>query len=326
MYTTLTDKYINFFTDYGFKRLFGEERNKDLLINFLNTLLADKETIKTLNFKTTEKLGTTKIDRKAIFDLYCENAQGEKFIIELQKAKQNYFKDRTVYYSTFPIQEQAIRGDWNFKLKAVYTIGILDFCFNDNDKDKTVVSEVKLMDTKTKEVFYDKLSFIYLQMPNFTKTEEELKTNFDKWLFAIKNLHTLEDKPKVLTGIFKKFFDEAKIAGYSKNEIKDYENSLKYYRDLKNSIDTAWDEGEKIGIEKGEQIGIEKGEQIGIEKGEKIGIKKGEQIGIEKERKKNEQHNKALILKAVQNKKLTIEDIAEMFNVNINYVSKLKNK
>ena len=292
MYTTLTDRYINFFTDYGFKRLFGEERNKDLLINFLNTLLADKENIKTLTFKKNEKIGSTKIDRKAIFDLYCENAEGEKFIIELQKAKQNYFKDRTVYYSTFPIQEQANRGDWNFKLKAVYTIGILDFCFNDDDKDKTVVSEVKLMDTKTKEVFYDKLSFIYLQMPNFNKTIKELETNFDKWLFAIKNLHTLEDKPKVLTGIFKKFFKEAEISNYSKKEIKDYENSLKHYRDIKNSIDTAWYDGEKT--------------------------------GIEKERKKNELQKKELIKKALLIGKLSIKEIAEMFELSEGYVKKIK--
>jgi predicted transposase/invertase (TIGR01784 family) len=283
MSTTLTDRYINFFTDYGFKRLFGEERNKDLLIDFLNTLLKGKEDIKTLNYKKTEYLGSTSLDRKAIFDLYCENEKGEKFIIELQKAKQNFFRDRTIFYSTFPIQEQAQRGDWDFELKNVYTIGILDFRFNDDDKDKTVVNEIKLMDTKTKKVFYDKLTYIYLQMPNFTKKVTELENHFDKWLYAMKNLHDLEGQPEVLSGVFEKFFNEAEIANYTEEEVKAYENSLKYYRDLKNTLDTAKDEGrkegEKIGIEKGEKIGIEKGEKIGVEKGEKIGIEKGEKIG-----------------------------------------------
>jgi len=239
MRTTLKDKYINFFTDYGFKRLFGEEKNKDLLIDFLNTLLEGTENIKTLNYKRTDKLGSTPVNRKAIFDLYCENQEGEKFIIELQKAKQNYFKDRSVFYSTFPIQEQALRGNWDFKLKAVYTIGILDFCFDNSDKNKTVVNEVKLMDTETNEVFYEKLSYIYLQMPNFTKQVNELKTHTDKWFYAIKNLHDLESKPEILSGIFQKFFDEAQISNYNTNEIVAYEQSLKYYRDLKNTMDTA---------------------------------------------------------------------------------------
>ena len=261
MSTTLTDKYINFFTDYGFKRLFGEERNKDLLIDFLNTLLNKQETIKTLSFYSPEKQPPTKFERKAIFDLFCENKKGEKFIIELQKAKQNYFKDRTIYYSTFPIQEQALRGDWNFKLKAVYTIGILDFCFDDGDKDKTVVTEVKLMNTVTKKVFYNKLSYIYLQMPNFTKKASELLTKRDKWLFAIKNLQDLEDKPEILSGIFKKFFEEAEIANYTIKEIKDYEHSLKVYRDLKNTIDTARDEGKEEGKEEGREEGREETEK-----------------------------------------------------------------
>lgn len=97
------EKYINPFTDFGFKRLFGEEPNKDLLLDFLNELLKESEgRIVDLNYMKTEHLGSTQIDRKAIFDIYCENEKGEKFIVELQKAKQKFFKDRSVFYSTFP--------------------------------------------------------------------------------------------------------------------------------------------------------------------------------------------------------------------------------
>lgn len=117
----LKERYLNPFTDFGFKKLFGSEPNKDLLIDFLNELLIDHERTKDLSLKKTEQLDNTDLDRKAIFDLHCENENGEKFIVELQKAKQNYFKDRTVYYSTFPIQEQAEKGEWNYELKAVFT-------------------------------------------------------------------------------------------------------------------------------------------------------------------------------------------------------------
>jgi len=123
--TDITDKtrYINPFTDFGFKTLFGEEPNKDLLLDFLNELLKDEQgTIKEITYLKNEKLGASQVDRKAVFDLYCTNERDEKFIVELQKTEQKYFKDRTVYYSTFPITEQAKKGEWDYELKTVYMI------------------------------------------------------------------------------------------------------------------------------------------------------------------------------------------------------------
>ncbi len=123
----IKERYIDPFTDFGFKRLFGSEPNKDLLIDFLNQLLKGKKHIQNLIYSKNEHLGKTDEYRKAIFDLYCENENGKKFIIELQKVKQQYFKDRSIYYATFPIQEQAPEGkNWNYQLKEVYTVGIMD--------------------------------------------------------------------------------------------------------------------------------------------------------------------------------------------------------
>ena len=252
------EKYINPFTDYGFKKLFGEEMNKDLLLDFLNELLKEEQgQIVDLTYLKTEQLGVTDIDRKAIFDLYCENEKGEKFIVELQKSKQNFFKDRTVYYSTFPIREQAKRADWDYELKAVYTIAILDFVFDSDKNDPEKFRyDVKLSEIETKKVFYDKLTFIYLEMPKFNKTVDELKTRFDKWLFVIKNLNKLNRVPdKLKEQIFEKVFETAEIARFTPDQVRSYEDSLKYYRDLKNSLDSAKEEGVIEGIEKG----IEKG-------------------------------------------------------------------
>ncbi|MCI5161556.1 MAG: Rpn family recombination-promoting nuclease/putative transposase [Candidatus Electrothrix sp. AX5] len=244
------ERYINLFTDYGFKKIFGEEPNKNLLLDFLNELLREEQgEIKELTYLKTEQLGDTDIDRKAIFDLYCENEQGEKFIVELQKSKQNFFKDRALYYSTFPIREQAERGDWNFKLKAVYTVAILDFVF---DEDKNTPEkyryDVKLTDTDTNRVFYDKLTFIYLEMPKFTKSLDELESRFDKWLYVIRNLNRLERLPDTLREqVFEQLFDTAEIARFTPDQVRSYEKSLKYYRDMKNSLDTAFDDGKEEG-------------------------------------------------------------------------------
>ena len=243
----LQDKYISLLTDFGFKRVFGTEPNKDLLIDFLNTLLPAHHQIQDLSFKNNENLGNKQIDRKAIFDIYCQAKSGERFIVEIQKAKQNFFKDRSVYYATFPVQEQALTGEWNFKLSPVYTVGVLDFVFDDHKHDDTIVHIVELKNQHC-EVFYEKLKFIYIELPKFTKSVNELETRRDKWLFVLKHLAELNDRPDLLQdSIFSQLFDVAEIANFSPVEQDGYQNSLKYYRDMNNVVDTAREEGQQQG-------------------------------------------------------------------------------
>ncbi len=247
----LQDKYINPFTDFGFKKLFGSEPNKELLIDFLNQVLPGRHKVKDLSYARTEQLGSTETDRKAIFDLYCISEKGERFIVEMQKAKQNFFKDRSVFYSSFPIQEQGRKGDWSYELAAVYLVGILDFTFSEDEPEQEVRHEVQLKDQKCR-VFYDKLTYIYLEMPNFNKKEEELQGNFDKWMFVLKHLPYLQNRPQALQDrIFKKLFEAAEIAKFTPEEKNKYEESLKYYRDLKNVVDTSFDEGKAEGLAEG---------------------------------------------------------------------------
>ena len=131
-------RYVNPYTDFGFKKLFGTEMNKELLISFINALFNGKEVVKELTYLNTEHLGSRELDRKAVFDVYCENEKGEKILVEMQKAEQQFFKERSLYYATFPIREQAERGDWDYSLKAVYVIGILNF----NIDDKTTLISI----------------------------------------------------------------------------------------------------------------------------------------------------------------------------------------
>lgn len=239
------ERYINPFTDFGFKKLFGTEFNKELLIDFLNNVLRGREKIKDLTYLNTENLGNEETGRKAVFDLYCDNEKKEKFIIELQNVKQQYFKDRSIFYSTFPVQSQAPKGrKWDYYLKAVYTIGILNFSFPDQSEQERFIREVQLIDKETQEVFYDKLTFIYLEMPKFRKTEEELVSQFDKWMYVLKNLHRLQNKPvKLQEKVFEKLFTEAEIAKLNSEDMKAYEESLKVYRDNYSVIETAKNEG-----------------------------------------------------------------------------------
>ncbi len=255
----MTAKYINPFTDFGFKKIFGEEASKSLLLDFLNAILPNSDQIVHLTFKNTEQLGQSTADRKAIYDIYCENKNGEKFIVELQKAKQNYFKDRTIYYSTFPIREQAEKGEWNYKLKAVYCIGILDFTFDDykNESEKNEVVHTIKLKNQNGAVFYDKLTYIYLEMPNFKLKESELNSRLDQWLYFIRNLESLQSIPTIFKDkVFEKAFEKAEIAKYSKTEFHNYESSLKSYRDLKGVIDTAFDEGKLETVKSFKKLGV----------------------------------------------------------------------
>jgi predicted transposase/invertase (TIGR01784 family) len=243
-------KYINPYTDFGFKKIFGEEASKPLLIDFLNALLPEQNRIVDLTFKNTEQLGLTDLDRKAVYDIYCENSKGEKFIVELQKAKQNYFKDRTIYYSTFPIREQAEKGEWNYNLKAVYCIGILDFTFDDYESEperNEYLHTIRLKNQNGK-VFYDKLTYVYLEMPNFIKGEEELTSRLDKWLYFIKHLEDFQSIPAIFKDeVFEQAFEKAELANLGQADLYNYEMNLKVYRDYKNTVDTAFDEGKMEG-------------------------------------------------------------------------------
>ena len=253
----MSGRYINPYTDFGFKYLFGTEPNKDITLELVNALLQGKEVIKSLTLQPTEQLGDTKDDRRSVFDIYCENEQGDKIIIEMQKADQQWFKDRSVYYSSFPIRQQGEKGQWRFGLKAVYTIGILDFVFDEDKDDQEYYHHVvKLMDVEKKTVFYDKLTYIYLEMPKFQKTEDELVTMTDKWLYALKHLSDLLERPKALQDrIFKKFFDVAEIAALSKEEYAKYWESEKVYYDNDGAIRTA----EAKGLAKGRAEGLAEG-------------------------------------------------------------------
>ena len=265
------ERYVNPYTDFGFKKLFGTELNKGLLISLLNALFdrsaqqspdEPRQVVKDLRYLPTEKMDAYGL-RRAVFDVYCEGENGEKFIVEMQKASQDFFKDRSVFYSAFPIIEQGkIGSEWDFHLSAVYTIGILNFVFPGDEYDKDCFHhEVKLIDVEDKHIFYDKLTYVYLEMPKFNKTEDQLVSMYDKWLFVLKNLTRLMERPAALQErVFTRLFEQAEIARFTPDESRIYEESLKHYRDLRNVVSSA----ERRGREEGKQEVASRLKNMGI--------------------------------------------------------------
>ncbi len=240
-------KYINPYTDFGFKKLFGEEANKDLLIDFLNQILPSYHQISELSFRNSENVPELSHERKAIFDIHCESKTGEKFIVEMQKAKVIFFKDRSLFYSTFPIKEQAKRGDWDFKLTPVYMIAILDFQYDEKEERQKFLRSVDLKD-QDGDIFYDKLNFKFIQMPLFTKNEDELENHFDKWIYFLKKLEGFESIPTILQEpIFEKAFNVAEIANMTSEQYNFYQDSLLTYIEVKEVVKTANNDGNEQG-------------------------------------------------------------------------------
>jgi predicted transposase/invertase (TIGR01784 family) len=237
-------RYLNPYTDFGFKKLFGEEANKDLLTDFLNQLLPEHHQIAELNFKNSEALPNSPDDRRAVFDVYCKAASGEYFIVEMQKAKMRFFKDRSLFYSTFPIRDQQAKGDWNFKLQPVYLIAILDFVYDEEEERQKFFRDVALRD-QDGDTFFEKLHFKFLQMPLFSKQESELETHFDKWCYFLKNLPNFDDIPAILKEpIFEKAFDTAEVSKLNHEQHERYLMSLLQYSEMKNALDTAVEDAE----------------------------------------------------------------------------------
>ena len=242
--------FIDPLTDFGFKHLFGNEPTKELLIDFLNELFRGRKIIKDLFYNKNERPGPTSKSRKMIFDLTCTGQDGEQFIIEVQRIHQQYFKDRAIFYSSRLIHDQAPKGgNWDYSLKEVYFIGLMDSVLEDSDPGE-YLHWVRLVYEKSKKEFYKKLTFIFIEIPKFTKSEKELTTGVDKWFFIFKNLSQLQKVPLILnTNIFSKLFNIAAVSNLTKSEYMKYEEDLM----------ASWDEYAirksllEEGIEKGRQ-------------------------------------------------------------------------
>ena len=230
-------RFINPFTDMGFKRIFGQEVNKNLLIDFLNDLLEGEKRIINITFLDKEQLGTTADDRSCIYDIYCENENGERFIVEIQNRGHRNFKERAIYYLSRTIANQGQKGpSWMFDLKAVYGVFFMNFHL-DGRRQARFRTDVSLRDMRTNEPFSDKMRFIFLDLPAFTKDEETCETDFERWIYVLKNMEILQRMPfKARKSVFEELEKIADISALSKEDQEKYEHIIKVYRDKRKEL------------------------------------------------------------------------------------------
>ena len=255
-------RFINPFTDYGFKKIFGQEISKDLLIDFLNDLLKGERVITDLTFLNNEQLPEWNDERALIYDIYCTTDTGEKIIVEMQNKSQLYFKERALFYLSNAVVRQGEKGAaWKFDLKAVYGVFFMNFLLKDNVKLRT---DVILADRDTGELFSDKMRQIFIALPVFDKEEDACENDFERWIYTLKNMETLKRMPfKARKAVFEKLEEIADVASLSGEERERYENSVNAYRTYLSVQEASKQEGR----EEGRAVGLEEGRAVGFEEG-----------------------------------------------------------
>lgn len=268
-------RFINPFTDTGFKRIFGQEFSKPVLLSFLNALLLKEHRIEDVQFLDKEQIGVYDGDRSLIYDILCQTDKGEKIIVEMQNRYQPFFKERSIYYAARAIVEQGQRGrEWEYDLKAVYLVAFMDFQISDVHQDFRI--DVALMDMDHRTVFSDKVRLIYLQLPYFTKQEQECTDTFDRMIYVLKNMDVFERMPwAAKDSVFQRLSEVAEVAKLDQQERVRYEYDVKSYRDTKAVLRGQYLQGQ------------EKGRAEGIAEGRAEGIAEGRAEGIAEEKRRN---------------------------------------
>ena len=273
-------QFINPFSDWGFKHIFGREISKDLLLSFLNDLFAEEFVIKSLTFGNKEQIGLSKDSREVIFDIYCTTDEGKEIIVEMQNRGQEHFVDRALYYSSRVIVNQGVKGEWDYDIKPVYTVCFMNFvdpCL----PLKKFRTDMILADSETGEAVSDKIRIIYLMLPMFKKDESECENDFERWIFVLKNMNTFERMPFLAkNAVFRKLAEISDLRTLSKKEMDKYENSIRIMRDTfatyKYAIKSGHADGLKQGIEEGRALGMAQGKAEGMAQGMAQGKAEGE--------------------------------------------------
>ena len=262
-------RYIDILTDFGFKLVFGSEPNKDLLIHFLNELFKGHKHIQDIEYFKNEFQGSGESEGGVIFDLLCTGKDGERFLLEVQRAKQEFFIQRAVAYTSRLISEQIPRGkrkEWRYDIDEVYMIAILETFTTAKTDDKRYIRRINLCDRETMDVFYEGFGFIFIELCNFAKKENELSSDLDNWLYVLKNMSRLDKIPVFLRkSIFQKLFQITEYSNLTKEEKVMYDFSNFHKWDNANALDYAIKEGRKKGREEGIAIGVGKGADLTIE-------------------------------------------------------------
>ena len=227
-------RYANILLDYWFKRTFGTEPRKRLLELFLKELIPERE-IAELRYEPQEHLNPWPESRDIRVDVECTDTDGTRFVVEMQLARQEFFYERSVLYTSFAVQEQSLKGGAGYDFPTVYFIGITDFSIHEGSDQ--VSYRYMICDPCSGELMTDRVQYIFLELPNYRGEPSRNASTLENICYALHNLPKLKDRPNELEGeIFRMLFESAEIATFAPEERIKYEQDMRSERDYRNQI------------------------------------------------------------------------------------------
>ena len=245
-------KYADLLNDEVFKLVFGRESTKDVMIEFLNQVILDRKIVD-LEFIDKEMHPIERDAKGTVYDMFCKTDDGSRIIVEVQRRKQPFYPERALYYSTFQIQRQVEAGAEYYDFLPVYVVSILDFKMDDDPDANAVRTAYRLYEEASHKLLTDRVTFIFIELPKFTKTVEELDGNIlEGMYFCFKNMTELESRPEVLDHqIFTKIFDVTELYNMDQDTRDKVLENMTTERDLRNQMTYAREEGRVEGREEG---------------------------------------------------------------------------
>jgi predicted transposase/invertase (TIGR01784 family) len=253
-------KYLSPFRDVTFKKIFAQEETNDLLLDFINAVLPLEWHVKTVKLVRAEREPYIHESRALIFDILCVGDNGETFIVEMQRAYQDWFIDRSIFSLANVICAQIKRGENQIKLKPTFFIALLDFTLDDPKLTNDPVQEITLKNQHGHEV-YKKMRIFFLQLPLFPQEVDKLKSRLDEWVISLEMLDKGWPVPEPLARdpLLKKLSDTLAVASMNEAEMRAFQRELTNIRDHNAYVLTAENKGRREGIAEGITIGKEEG-------------------------------------------------------------------
>jgi predicted transposase/invertase (TIGR01784 family) len=263
---------INPKVDFAFKKLFGSEENKDLLISFINSILPEDKQIKSVELKNPYNIANYKKGKMTILDIKAVDDKGTWFDIEMQIAEQGYYDKRALYYWSKVYTDQIESGEYFETLRKTISINILDFNYLD---EKDFHNSYGIYNRKSYKELSDIFDMHFIELEKFNKDYKDIKTALDRWTAFLNKAYEI-DKDNIPPELavdkeVRKAIETLDIMYLNKEERELYENDLKLLRVQKSEIKAA----ERKGLEKGLEKGIEKGIEEGLKKTARNLITKG---------------------------------------------------
>ena len=274
--------------DFAFKRIFGTEAYKQNTVNLLNAVIPDIGIVD-VKFINNELVGETADSRKSVIDVCCEDASGKKFIIEMQRASQEHFRERTLFYASKFIALLGRAGDWDYRLPPVYVVSVLDFPLGRLDVGNLngrYLLHYTLQDTETFEKMSGGTEFFFLGLRDFEKSGRKFANDIEKWIYLLKNSSSLKEIPGTFKGDakFSSYFEACDRAGFTRDEELQYVKDMMTRNDIENSkreaCARAKAEGKAEGRSEGKAEGLAEGLAEGAEQKQREVARKMKAEGI----------------------------------------------